>query len=176
MVPYQDSLLSLSQSDAAPKIHLRYNLPYAGHYSPHTRPIPAPGRAHCRWGWHTLTALGLRELHDTDILVTDGVFESFKNQGWVAAKWSGQDGLRHDIFELGTKVRGYTVADLQNEVSIIEGVPYINLELIYCIKQQLRRQNDLRDLQIIKASANSLCSDCIGHAQTIVRRMYAAQL
>lgn len=125
-------------------------------------------------GGGILTALKLRELHDIDILVSKRIFDLASNNNWHKAGWSGTDGLRKGLFELGTQVRGYTVADLRREVMHIEGIPYLNLELMYCIKQKLRRQNDLRDIQIIDESNISLCRDCLAHAQQIVRQMYPA--
>ncbi|MBL8121826.1 hypothetical protein JNM87_03685 [Candidatus Saccharibacteria bacterium] len=123
-------------------------------------------------GGSVLTALGLRELHDIDILTTPEVFECFRQAGWQQVTWLGQPGLRHDVFEMGMQVHGYYVTDLLEGAYYIEGVPYINIELLYAIKSYLRRPEDLRDIDLMTPYVPRFCTDCVRQSYRIVTNMY----
>ena len=123
-------------------------------------------------GGSILTALGIRELHDVDILVTPAVFAQFEQTGWQRVTWAGQPGLRNGIFEMGTQLHGYTIKTLQEQTFYVEGIPYITPELIYTIKQQLRRPRDVRDLQLLAPHTARFCPECLENAKRTTERMY----
>lgn len=126
-------------------------------------------------GGGLLTALGLRELHDIDILTTPAVFERFRLAGWQPVTWLGKPGLRGGIFEMGMEVHGYYLADLIEGAYRVEGVPYINIELLYAIKSHLRRPEDLQDITLLEQYRLRFCADCVRESHNIVNSMYQTQ-
>ena len=125
-------------------------------------------------GGGVLTALGIRDLHDIDLLVTPDVFLQLQIAGWPQASWMGKKGLRQGIFEVGTDVRGYTLPELLHEAVGIEGVTYLTLELVYAIKKRLDREEDRQDVALIELyrTWGSWSEENFSRAAAIVARMY----
>lgn len=137
------------------------------------RSLDLPDNGYIVIGGGLLTALELRELHDIDILTSPEVFERFKQSGgWQQVEWIGQAGLRREPFEIGTQVRGFGVDDLLDYRYFIEDVPYLIPELVFTIKQLLRRPRDIRDMQLMQPLRDDFCRDCLHESQQIMRRMF----
>jgi len=96
-----------------------------------------------------LSALGIRESGDIDLVVSEEVFRSFGEQGWEQGFWGDDPVFRKDIFDACNVWYGETVEDLLAKAQIVDGVPYLSLDDVYEWKKQKGREKDLRDLALI---------------------------
>ena len=101
-----------------------------------------------------LAAHGIRESQDIDMLVTHEVYQRLKGQGWeVEAFPNGREMLKKDCFEAGEdwnySIYNPDSARLIKEADIIEGVPVVRLEEALAWKKALRREKDLKDVELI---------------------------
>lgn len=107
-----------------------------------------------------LAAKGIRETNDLDIVVTPGLFERCRSEGWEVFPWTkksipGKDWLKKGIVEvyiqLSRKTGGISAKELLKNAEIIEGIPFITLESLIDFKREYGRPKDFEDIQIIEA-------------------------
>ena len=102
-----------------------------------------------------LAAHGIRESQDIDMLVTHEVYQRLKGQGWeVEAFPNGREMRKKHCFEAGEdwnySIYNPDSARLIKEADIIEGVPVVRLEEALAWKKALRREKDLKDVELIE--------------------------
>jgi len=99
-----------------------------------------------------LNALNIRTSHDIDIVVDQETFSKLKkDMRFKKANPFGLEILKYDVYEIGTgwniqnlnKI--FTFEELFSKSTIINGVRYINLDLLYEIKKSLRNNIDRKD-------------------------------
>ena len=115
-------------------------------------------------GGAVLTAHGIRDTEDLDILVSPELFKKCKEEGWVATPWTkagkkGKDWLTKNGIELYAELimvgDSILVENLtKNDIEIIEGVPFLSLtRLMEFKKEYLRlynRPKDIKDIFLIE--------------------------
>ena len=98
-----------------------------------------------------LSALGIRESQDIDLIVSVDVFEHLKKQGWYIGSWPDQETLAKDYFEVGTRWSGISVKELLTGAIIIDGIPFLSLNDLRAWKLLKARPKDIRDVNLIDA-------------------------
>jgi hypothetical protein len=108
-----------------------------------------------------LVALGLKEGHDIDIVVTKDLFEKCKKEGWKQVKWTYPDKLGHTYLRKGN-VELYldvnkgsfnpTTKELLKRAVVINGVSFASLEYILKFKKEYNKVNPkhLKDIELIE--------------------------
>ena len=96
-----------------------------------------------------LSALGIRESKDIDMIVSLDVFKDLKEQGWAISNWPDQEIVTKDDFEVGTKWSELCVNELLINAVIIEGIPYLNLDDLKAWKLRKARPKDIEDITLI---------------------------
>jgi hypothetical protein len=102
-----------------------------------------------------LDALGIRPARDIDIAVLPELHKRLKESGeWKEDERFGKIFLMKDIFECIPSLEWdkypTTTEQAIASATIIEGVPFMNIEELIKFKTALGREKDLKDLELIK--------------------------
>ncbi len=107
-----------------------------------------------------LSALGLRQSKDIDVVTTSEVYAKFaQNSRFAKVINHDREILVDDIFEIGTgwSVLGkdQTFSDLSKQSVVIDGVRYITIESLLAVKKSWladgnARQKDIDDVVLIE--------------------------
>jgi hypothetical protein len=106
-------------------------------------------------GSGVLSALGLREAGDVDLIVSPAVYEQFEATGAWRRKYypDGTYGLANGSYEVGLNWDGRdgepNLQDLKRQEIIIDGVPFMDLARLRAWKQAMGRPKDLADILLI---------------------------
>lgn len=111
--------------------------------------LQLPENSYIVVGSGILSALGIRESSDIDLVVSDDVFQSFGEAGWKQGLWGDDPVFQKDIFDVCNVWYGKTVEDLLHHAQVVDGVPYLSLDDVYEWKRQKGREKDLRDMELI---------------------------
>jgi len=102
-----------------------------------------------------LAAHGIRESNDLDILVTPELFNQLKKTYQVQID-KGFERLAIDNLEIvgtgSTYLEHPEIATIEEQIQtadIIDGIPYLNLELTKKFKQLMGREKDFKDIELI---------------------------
>lgn len=110
-----------------------------------------------------MTALGLKEGSDIDIVVTNKLFDKCIKEGWEQIPWTypektEQVFLRKGIVELYLDVNcgnfnPTTTKKLIQNTTLINGFPFANLNDILSLKKEYLKSNPkhFKDIEIIKS-------------------------
>jgi len=99
---------------------------------------------------------GLRECHDIDIIVTEKLWNDYKNKSeWKLIEIREDnnyfEGLRNDDIELWRDWwPGWNVDKLIQEAEIIDGLSFVKLGEVIKWKRFRAREKDLKDVEIIE--------------------------
>lgn len=103
-------------------------------------------------GSGVLSALGIRQPGDIDLIVGREVYDQLERQdGWSYGKWGEQTVLQKDFFDIGTDWYGKSVYDLLERAEYIGTIPYMSLDDVYEWKKGRGQEKDLADLELIEA-------------------------
>ncbi|WKZ29406.1 MAG: hypothetical protein QY323_01600 [Patescibacteria group bacterium] len=104
-----------------------------------------------------MSALGIRESEDIDLLVTPGLFEDLKKRGWNYGDVV-IDGRQREKLAFG-RAEAYKdlwygnervdAADLIARAEMIEDIPFQPLEELVKMKRAMDREKDRRDIESI---------------------------
>lgn len=105
-----------------------------------------------------MSALGIRESEDIDLLVTERVFEELKKRGWRYREIAIDGRLREKLaFERAEAYKDLwygdervDVADLIARSEMIEGVSFQPLDDLLKMKGAMNREKDRRDIESIQ--------------------------
>lgn len=107
------------------------------------------------FGSGPLAVRGLKEPNDLDIIVTQSVYEEFRDiKNWTEKLFL--DGSKHYLEKENIELwkewgpGEWNVQELINTAEIIEGLPYVNLHNVLLWKEQNARPKDLEDILKIK--------------------------
>jgi hypothetical protein len=105
-------------------------------------------------GSGSMAAHGIREANDFDILVTFDLWEEFEKDNPVVMSGKTQNILFGDLQILGngSMYRIPEIASIEEMIStadIIEGHPFLKLELVKKFKKNEGREKDLKDIDLI---------------------------
>lgn len=96
---------------------------------------------------------GLRESEDLDLIVTQDVFDEFKNRGdWnfeIRTCEELQKGNIEMCHEWGPGE--WDIDKLINEAEIIDDLPFVRLEEVLKWKKIYNREKDIRDIELIES-------------------------
>lgn len=98
-----------------------------------------------------LNALGIRNSHDIDLVVTEEVYRSIERLGWEQEIQGNRVLLKRDVFDIGRDWHGRSAKEILGHAQIIDGIPYLNLDDLYKWKKEKAREKDLRDVALIDA-------------------------
>ena len=107
-----------------------------------------------------LGVLGIREINDIDLLVTEKVFNQLRaSEGWVFDVVQIEGLSRERLSREGKKFEVYKdfwyggneidSKDLISSAEVIHGVSFLTLERLKEIKQVLNREKDIKDISLI---------------------------
>lgn len=107
------------------------------------------------FGSGPLTAHGIRESRDIDLLVTSSLYKELKHAGWEEKEWpSGGCYLVKDEIEADDSWHYGDYNPAPSEViakaEIVEGVPFAPLTEVLKWKQAYGRPKDLDDIRLIE--------------------------
>ncbi len=106
------------------------------------------------FGSGPLTAHGIRETQDIDIIALPEIYDQLKNEGWEEKTWpSGSQYLAKGNFEICKEWVCNTynpdIKKLIENAEIISGIPFVKLEEVRFWKQSFGREKDLKDVELI---------------------------
>jgi len=96
---------------------------------------------------------GLTECNDIDILVTQNLWNEYKNKDWeLRVMPHGSEYLQKNKIELWTdwKPGQWDVGRLIKDAEVIEGLPFVPLNQVLEWKKLILRAKDLKDIEIIE--------------------------
>lgn len=110
-----------------------------------------------------LGVLGIREAHDIDIAVTKDLHKKLMDTGeWEKQERWGKIFLKKDVFEIIPELQwdayDTTTEKAIKEATIIDGVPFTNLDELIKFKIASGRGKDLEDLVLIEKYKEVLSS------------------
>ncbi len=115
--------------------------------------LKLPTGKYVLFGSAPLAIRGLRDCHDIDILVTEDLWNAYKEKNWEIKTTSlGSPFLCKDGVEMGKdwKPGQWDVAQLIGEAEIIDGLPFVKLGDVLEWKKMMGREKDLEDIKIIE--------------------------
>ncbi|MDB5166585.1 MAG: hypothetical protein JWM37_657 [Candidatus Saccharibacteria bacterium] len=98
-----------------------------------------------------MSALGLRQSHDVDLIVSSEVFEKLKADGWQTGHIVDRPVIYKDNFDVGMYWAGQQLDYWLPKATWIGGVPYLPIEDVLEWKQQVGREKDAADIALIKS-------------------------
>lgn len=102
-----------------------------------------------------LEALGIRDTHDVDIIVKPELFKKLKESKKYKEeiRW-GKEFLIGDTIEIGLKFEwenySTTIEEAIETATIVEGIPFLNLEETIRFKKAMSREKDFKDIKLIE--------------------------
>ena len=107
------------------------------------------------FGGGVLEALKIRKRGDIDLVVTQDVYADLKEKGWrEIVRLDGTKSLKENNFDIAVNLNcgGYKAPTkyLLEKSTIIEGVPFVNLEEIIKFKKCRNSKKDRNDIKLIK--------------------------
>ena len=100
-----------------------------------------------------LAIRGIRDSKDIDLIVTQDIFEVYKNKpGWNIKHFYEKDFLEKDGIELWNKIGPgeWNIEKLIKKAEIIDGLPIVNLKDFIKWKQSAGREKDMIDVELAK--------------------------
>ena len=107
-------------------------------------------------GSGSLAVRGIREANDLDLVVSDGLWEELlEKYSPVKDDDIGKAGINKIVLSKNIEVWGkfeglFSAAEQIKTADEIEGIKYVNLEIIKIIKTQYGRIEDQRDVMLIE--------------------------
>lgn len=103
-------------------------------------------------GGAVLEMYNLRETNDVDLVVSQSVYNVLREKGWK--EFVQDDGKRllvSDGYRIMLRWMGRDVGDLQRKAQTVDDVRVMGLQDLIDCKQQLGRQKDIRDVELLRA-------------------------
>ncbi len=119
-----------------------------------TKSLNLPRGSYIVYGSAPFAVLGIREVNDIDLLVSDELYEKLKKDGWKKViKGPNDEPLTFDIYDAHRtwKFSGYapSLPELLSRSFEVEGVPFASLEDVQKWKADWGREKDLEDIILI---------------------------
>ncbi len=115
--------------------------------------IGLPSGGYAIFGSGPMAIRGLRDCRDIDLIVTDEVFEEYKNSsGWELKEIKGKELLANNGVEMmnGWSPGEWDIKQLIEDAEIIEGLPFVRLSEVLRWKKLAKRDKDLKDIEILE--------------------------
>lgn len=115
--------------------------------------LQLPMGQYALFGSTPLGIRGLRDCHDIDIIVTEDLWNKFKNENWeiITVNDSVQKLSKDDVEILKNWYPGeWDIKKLIEEAEIIDGLPFVKLEEVLKWKKLFNREKDQKDIKIIE--------------------------
>lgn len=108
-----------------------------------------------------MNVLGIRESNDIDIAVTKELHQKLRESGeWEENERYDRIFLNKDIYEIIPQLNwenyNTTTEEAISSATIIEGIPFMNLDELIKFKTALGREKDFKDIELIKEYINKL--------------------
>jgi len=118
------------------------------------RLLDLPSGSYVVYGSAPLAVAGLREASDIDLLISEELFETLKNQGWNEVdKGAGDKALKKGVCEAfifwGGSSYNPTLEQLLKTANTFEGIPFASLKEVRNWKMAFGREKDLVDVELI---------------------------
>jgi len=106
-----------------------------------------------------LEALNIRETNDVDVAVTKDLHKKLRETGeWEEEEKYGKIFLKKEkvdvIPQLDWEEYKTTTEEAISSATVIEGIPFMNLEELIKFKTALAREKDFKDIELIKEYLN----------------------
>lgn len=114
--------------------------------------LDLPKDAYVMIGGGVLEAHGIRKTFDVDLVVSDTVYERFRDElAWKEyIHESGKHMLARNGYNFMRSWMGYTLPKLRAKRDVIDGVSCMNLRQLMKAKQRLGRKKDIEDIALIE--------------------------
>jgi len=115
--------------------------------------LKLPMGKYALFGSAPLGIRGLKDCRDADVIVTEDLWNEYKEKGWEEETSAGGSCcLRMGEIELW-KDWGpgrWDIKKLIEEAEIIDGLPFVRLEDVIAWKKEYTREKDLKDIKMIE--------------------------
>lgn len=115
--------------------------------------IGLPAGAYAIFGSGPMAVRGLRDCKDIDLIVTDEIFEEYRNSsGWELKEMKGQEILANNGVEMANSwwPGEWDIKRLIEDAEIIEGLPFVRLSEVLKWKKLAKRDKDMKDIEILE--------------------------
>ena len=99
---------------------------------------------------------GLKECKDIDIIVTEDLWNEYKNKGWkMTTMQNGKQKLSNNCIELWNswkpfEMKEWNVLELIKDSEIIDGLSFVKIKYVLEWKKLSTREKDIKDVKIIE--------------------------
>lgn len=117
------------------------------------RELHLPVGKYALFGSTPLGVRGLRNCNDVDIIVTEDVWDEYKENGWEVrlTACAGECLWQNDIEFLKSWGPGeWNIQQLIDDAELIDGLPFVKLESVLKWKKLYGREKDLKDVERIE--------------------------
>ncbi|MFA6131648.1 MAG: hypothetical protein WC702_01075 [Patescibacteria group bacterium] len=117
------------------------------------RELKLPVGKYALFGSAPLGIRKLRDCHDVDIIVTEDLWNEYKDKNWeIKTMPDGSPYLCNGEIELwkNWKPGQWDLKQLIEEAETIDGLPFVRLETVLEWKRMKGREKDLKDIEIIE--------------------------
>ena len=113
-----------------------------------------PDGSYIVYGSAPLVVLGIRDVNDIDLLVSEKVYNQLEKKGWKKVyKGPKDEPLTHDVFDVhkNWEFSGYSpnLSELLSRAIEVEGVAFASLDDVRKWKADWGRDKDLADIKLI---------------------------
>lgn len=117
-----------------------------------------PANQYLVFGSGILTALGIRESEDVDLLVVPDLFDKLKAAGWqsdiVEIEGRPRERISRDSVEAFKEYwcdgKDYDISELIKNATRIDSIPFMSLSDLLVLKRSMGREKDLKDIDLIE--------------------------
>ena len=107
-------------------------------------------------GGAAMSARGIRDTNDIDLVVSPELFEQLARSGWIPKlRPNGKPGLRQGcieaVLDVNTETFQRSTPWLIEHSEIIHGIPFVDLDTLTSWKRTYGRDKDIRDLNMLEA-------------------------
>jgi 8-oxo-dGTP pyrophosphatase MutT (NUDIX family) len=100
----------------------------------------------------------LREMHDIDLVISERVYEDYKNkEGWEKKEIKEGNEYYQGLANYGMNIEmwkdwyvGWNISKLIEDAEIIDGMPFVRIETLLKWKKFRAREKDIKDVEIIE--------------------------
>ncbi|MCL4400344.1 hypothetical protein M1506_03695 [Patescibacteria group bacterium] len=118
------------------------------------RDIGLPAGGYAIFGSGPMAVRGLRDCRDIDVIVIAEVFDEYKGaSGWDIKELNDVEYLFRNDVELWKEwgPGEWDIKQLIEDSEVIEGLPFVRLTEVLKWKKILKREKDLKDIEILEA-------------------------
>lgn len=121
-------------------------------YLEELKKLNLPKGKYAIFGSGPLVIRGMRDAHDLDVIVKDDVYHELCSQYPAHVTTTPVNGIQIGNLEIGNTWldESSQVDEMIDSAEIIDDFPFVKLEYVLEWKKKMRREKDLKDIQLIE--------------------------